>query len=556
MESSLIEKVASGFRRPPRKLPRGYLAFAGSLADRLFPPGWDRKLYEEAVATCSPSLSGAVDCRRSDGGVLGSEIDHAQFLSACYGAMEFSIPMRAELTVVQSAGKPRPLSKPPSEAIVLKPLHAAIYNRISRESWLSRGDVTADSLRRAGFCAPDDSGLLTSGDYKSATDGLSIEVAERLLSVLLRNSVSVPDSVKRTAMESLRVTLFSEVIVKEFEISTGQMMGMFLSFPLLCLQNYVAFRFACLKFGGPSFFRTVPVLINGDDILFRSSGDFSSQWMAWVSSLGLEVELTKTSVARSFGSLNSTLLRYRGGNLLVVPTVRMGMLRATDEPASLGASFHKFVSGLKGDLRFRAGSCFFNWHIGALRGCRWSTYELGFRGLLALRLTVKWGLPISFGPQADPTPVVHSVTFSSENVIFVNPDDVTLEERRLSAREMASWKFSVDWKRDPSRILRYCIKNARPFGGPDFSCLWWPDRPVGWERLSWCGVGELVRRFREPLAGRVDSFPLMRSVYEARDEALPAYDEGVAWVEVAKGGEKKQVAAKGCLSSDEPIWWL
>lgn len=539
MESEMIQKVASGFRRPPRALPPKYLRFAKTLASRLFPTGWDTRLYPASVATCTPSLSGAVGAKRSDGGVLGSDIDHASFLAACYGELEFNVPMEAELTVVQSAGKPRPLSKPPSEAILLRPLHNSIYNHLSNQRWLSRGDVCTDSLNRAGFSRHEGS-VLTSGDYKSATDGLSIEVAETLLSTILSNSVSVPSSVKKAAMDSLRVTLFSEKIQDSFSVSTGQMMGMYLSFPLLCIQNYLAFRWSCLNYGGGEFFKGVPVIINGDDILFDSEKPFSDFWMTTVSNLGLEVEKTKTSVSSAFGSLNSTLLRWSGKQLLVSPTVRMGMLRTSDDPSSLGTSFSSFVKGLKGDLRYRAGHCFFSWHIGSLRGSTYSTWELGFRGTLALRLTIKFGLPISFQSKAPCLPAIHNVLLPSGSVTWCEPGELSAEERKLSLREMACWKFSFDWRGSFRPVIRHlCEISTRLRASPDFTVLDFPG--VGnfpGRRLSW-RVSELLRRFCEPLPVNLKSFPAFTSVLALREDVLPPYEEGLRWVEVAKSEEKK-----------------
>lgn len=345
MEAPLISRVAEVFSSPAPVLPRGYLKFARATTRRLFPNGLSPSSYESFCATAVPPLSGAIGCKRSEGGVLGSDLDHDSFLDVVFGRSSFDPDdYCAELTVVQSAGKPRPLTKQPSEAFCLQPLHKTIYDHLSKFKWLHRGDVTAASLARAGLTAPSPSQTLVSGDYKSATDGLSIEVAEVILGEILSKSGAVPISVKSLALQSLRPRLFSLQHNFDFRATRGQQMGSYLSFPLLCLQNYIAFCWALDKVGLTR--KEVPVAINGDDILFLSPPWFFNQWVSWISCLGLEVETSKTSVTPQYGSLNSTLVRPRGHSLVVVPTVRFAMT-VVEEVADLAGVFNSFVSGLR-----------------------------------------------------------------------------------------------------------------------------------------------------------------------------------------------------------------
>jgi hypothetical protein len=164
-------------------------------------------------------LSACLENRRGGGGLHGyvSQPDlinqegrfrHSDFLTTCLDGATRPLSVASSLTVVQSAGKPRPLSKFSADAIHLRPLHKAIYDKLSREKWLCRGDFTTDTLQRAGFSFCEGE-TLTSGDYKSATDNLSIEVAEAILDELLRSTVSVPGSMKAYAMKILRPVLFS-----------------------------------------------------------------------------------------------------------------------------------------------------------------------------------------------------------------------------------------------------------------------------------------------------------------------------------------------------------
>jgi len=363
-ESGLLTAVAEGLSRPPRVLPRGYLAFVRETSRRFFSKGWD-SAYEGFCLSTSPPIKGTTECGRRDGGTCGYGGDQSLFLAAVLGDVAYEPPAGdGQLLVVQSAGKPRPLTKFSSEQLLLRPLHKTLYARLSRTPWLCRGDPTSDKLKRAGFSR--EKGVLVSGDYKSATDNLSIEVAEEILAAARRNSVFVPESVWRHAMSSLRPNLWSLEHGIDFRVTTGQMMGSFLSFPLLCFQNFLAFRWACRRFKVEG---RLPLMINGDDILFQSTECFARQWMSTVEDLGLEVERTKTSVSAEFGTLNSTLFVWKDEALTLKHTLRLGMLRSSDYPTSLGASFHSFLGDLSGPARFRAGLAFFQVACGQSSDC-------------------------------------------------------------------------------------------------------------------------------------------------------------------------------------------
>jgi hypothetical protein len=476
MEAPLLSSVANHFRSPPPSLPRGYITFARRVVRNLFPHGWDSGLYESCVLNCDPPLSACLDNRRSAGGLHGfvsgtysgpRKFRHSDFLTTCLDGATRPMSVSSGLTVVQSAGKPRPLSQFSADAIHLRPLHKAIYDRLSREKWLCRGDFTTDVLQRAGFSFVSGE-TLTSGDYKSATDNLSIEVAEAILDELLRSTVSVPGSMKAYAMSILRPVLFNlEHGISEFSPTRGQMMGSYLSFPLLCLQNRIAFLYAgdsvgidCSEF---------PCLINGDDILFRSGPHFSAHWMDTVGRLSLEVEKTKTSVSPEFGSLNSTLCRRFGAFYRVVATVRMGMLRESESLDTLSKGFDDFIAGLKGSLRFRAAMAWFSWNIGKIRPLGLTTWDLGFRGPLAYRATKKFGLRL--GPSLQKIPSLKIENGLSLTCEYVDPDLLDQDEKKENLAELAAWKWRTAFKvssRSRESMIFYLAVSATRKDSPDF----------------------------------------------------------------------------------------
>jgi hypothetical protein len=241
----------------------------------------------------------------------------------------------------------------------------------------------------------------------------------------------------------------------EFVPSVGQMMGSLLSFPLLCLQNFLAFRWA-----RASCARRLPLLINGDDILFQSDEAFASRWMDVVASVGLKVERSKTSISLEFGSLNSTLFRWSGRFLRVVPTVRMGMLRPFDFVTGCGTSFSSFVAGLEPGVRFRAACCWFSFHVAKIRSSRLTLPELGFTGRLAMRMERKFSMPSRLAILVPPkSPVGHNVFLSSDSFSCVPSGSLGPEEQDINACEMVAWKWSLDYF--PCRVrssIRYCLQ--------------------------------------------------------------------------------------------------
>jgi hypothetical protein len=347
-----------------------------------------------------------------------------------------------------------------------------MYDRISKKNWLLRGDVSSAGLKKAGFSV--EKGVLVSGDYKSATDNLPVAVAEAILEELLAHSLTVPPNIREYAKEILRPVLSYWVGEdrEDFEVTVGQMMGSFLSFPLLCIQNFLSFAWARKTYG---LRKQCPLQINGDDILFQSTPAFAKHWMDVVSGLGLEVERSKTSVSSDYGSVNSTLLAWNGRALVVKHTLRFGMLRPTDHPDSLGVGFRKFLGDLTGDVRFRAGRQFVLWHRTELRGRCMS--QLGFRGSLAYRLSVLLRLSVTSltdVPYPKP-PTPHSIHLDPELVTMVPVKSCDSEFLGESFREMISWKWSLPW--DPvsyeREVLKHCIARTvfRGVTSETFNCL-------------------------------------------------------------------------------------
>jgi len=480
MEDGMLDKLVSSIGGPPKALPEGYLDFVRKEILTLFRKGWDTK-YEQYCLTTSPPLSACSEEIRSHGGSLAAfhhekTLTEAGFLAPVRGQSWFLdatlfgrevLPekMMGSLMVVQSSGKPRPLSKFQSEMLLLKPLHKVVYGHLKQFPWLLVGPPTASKLRRAGF--KEGEGVLVSGDYKSATDGLSIEVAETIMSTLFQTSACIPTNIQGFALRALRPTL-SQVVkdpsaefglrYSEVDVTVGQMMGSLLSFPLLCLQNYLAFRWSMR---GVGLKKKVPLLINGDDILFQKDNHYL-RWTKVLGPVGLTVEESKTSVERDWGTINSTLLVWEQGFLVPSWSPRFGMFRPAEHPASLGRSFADFLCGCEEpDIRFRAGREWFRWHLGELRDAALSLPSLGFRGLLARRLGQVFGLlnfPSGELPRAYRK---HEVGFGD----FVSRIDLSAlspEELLQSSIEVAARKWADGFKgtQQVREAILYCLSRS------------------------------------------------------------------------------------------------
>jgi hypothetical protein len=488
LEEGMLTDLDARLSRPPRDLQPRYLAFVRRAVKKMFPKGWDSS-YGSFCEVAAPPLSGVCSRKpanndgeyeegdaagaRQSGGCLGalSSLGQAAYLdSVLTGKGIETSSIKAEALVVQSAGKPRPLTKFSADAFYLQPLHKTLYGYLSQRRWLLRGDVETGKISRAGFSADID-GVLTSGDYKSATDNLPIEVAELIVEVIRESSVACPSQVWDYARRILRPDVFYDDETKWFVPTVGQMMGSYLSFPLLCLQNFLAFKYAELTFRGEKQFfckgweTRIPLLVNGDDILFQSCREFSAHWMGHVGDLGLEVERSKTQVSEKYGTINSTLLKWRGNDLIVVPTLHLGMLRKPEVPHNMGATFRDFLRGSSKEKRFATACAFFRWHKNYLSTLPWSLSQLDCRGPLvvkALHRVGLWRRELAICSRASgvvelPEPVEpHNLKVPSEDLMMIDAEFMTGDLLALQSREMAAvkWKLARDLKVNGRKAIR------------------------------------------------------------------------------------------------------
>jgi hypothetical protein len=285
----------------------------------IFKRGWDRD-WVSAVESFTLPTSACLETDRASGGaryyaLFGDDepLDRESFCRfLCYGE-KFHVSHKVRVGAVET-DKWRIVSKQSFSRTVLRPLHRLVYDHISKEKWLLRGEALPGRFEGFGRVNGE---VLVSGDYESATDNLNIHVSKAVLAAIRARSTHIPHEVWDEAERSL----VSELTCSGFSGTQGrgQLMGNYLSFPLLCLINYLTFTYAVHRARGNEEF---PVRINGDDIVFRSTLDEYRQWKGQVLISGLTLSLGKTLVSTNIFSLNSSFFRARPDRVCQMPFIR------------------------------------------------------------------------------------------------------------------------------------------------------------------------------------------------------------------------------------------
>jgi hypothetical protein len=352
-----LEKFMDNIEKVPGDVDPGFLEFCTAEIKKIFPKGWDRVLYPSACLSSTVSTNSCAERGRIGGGcrswVLDNEMPDIScrddYVERCLVLSKYRGVRPSRLVAVETGGKWRKITVPSGNLSVLKPLHQSIYNQLSKQKWLLRGKESANAFRDFLSLSGE---VFVSGDYESATDMLNSQVSKHCLAHILMRSRAVPPGISRMAMGSLSLPVRlrrDDGSVREVVQNSGQMMGYLLSFPLLCLINYLTFKFAVP--------RDVPLKINGDDIVFRSTRAEYEKWKAMVNKSGLILSVGKTMIDRRYFTLNSCLFEGRRKVVKGLPFVRSTALfpRSKDPEAVMGLSgrYRNFCPGFSGERRSR-----------------------------------------------------------------------------------------------------------------------------------------------------------------------------------------------------------
>lgn len=359
------EKHRNLMSAPAPESPADFLQHVDRQIDALFDVGWDRR-YNSYVYSHSPTSSACLEYSRAKGGTRryvserGRDWYYDQCLSDCTRPTDYKV----KYSIVSTGGKQRGVTVASGYASVLGPLHRTLYDHLSQSDWLLRGEARGKKFssfhRKKGE-------IFVSGDYESATDNLSLSMAYRILSRILSRCGHIPFSLREYALRSLVAEIHypgGHVVLQQ----RGQLMGNFLSFPLLCLQNYLAFTYLIP--------RPVPVRINGDDIVFRCRPDEYHRWRKGVGAAGLVLSVGKTLVNRTTFSLNSAFFEAQSRRVREIPIIRSSML-CLQEGLPSGDTFTKFCRNWKGEARRLVGGLWLKAHNLQIRASGRSVWALG-----------------------------------------------------------------------------------------------------------------------------------------------------------------------------------
>jgi len=337
--SAYVEKLGTPQESPDAE----FVAFARKLVRKIFRPGWDRT-YQDACLSSSLPLTSCSEAGRKLGGCRGiSEQEwesRADFCSYVLKSVTGRTRGVSRVQAIETGGKWRIISIPPLVDNALRPLHKAMYSRLSQFKWLLRGDAKA--ARFKDF-TPVDGEVFVSGDYESATDNLNAELQVIIMDELLERSYTVPQGIRDHARSIYRSALDGGGV--QAVQQRGQLMGQLTSFPLLCLVNYITFRYSVPR-------DSVPVRINGDDIVFRATPDEVSCWERNVAKGGLTLSLGKTLKHSRAFTLNSTPFWSTGKGGRLVGFLRSSSVfpskSVSEQVLSLNGRFYSACSGYGG----------------------------------------------------------------------------------------------------------------------------------------------------------------------------------------------------------------
>nr|UYL94554.1 MAG: RNA-dependent RNA polymerase [Botourmiaviridae sp.] len=333
-DDKLKEKYIRKMCEPSVPADPKFLAFLRAETIKLLTEGWDKD-YSRFCDNLTLSTSGSLEGKKSVGGSRACNGDINHLIRAAKGNAVLNPDLNATVKVVREDGKDRIVTVSSVQQFALRPWHQCLQDFLSKQKWIMNGEARAKKF--SGFSKKKGE-VFVSGDYESATDNIHIDVYRTVLHAVYASSKNIPHSVYELAMK--RSSLILSDKKNKGKQLRGQLMGNFLSFPILCIINYLTF-----KYHVP---RDVPVKINGDDIVFRSTREEFNKWSKGVKVAGLILSPGKTSVDGEYFTLNSSL--FRGiHKVFEVPFVRSKPLFSQVEtPQALSAQYKSICPGFSG----------------------------------------------------------------------------------------------------------------------------------------------------------------------------------------------------------------
>nr|UJQ92795.1 MAG: RNA-dependent RNA polymerase [Narnaviridae sp.] len=158
-----------------------------------------------------------------------------------------------------------------------------------------------------------------SGDYSSATDNLNIHFSKILIDGILDKLSDVDQEFRnqfRSILTEQVLTYPSQSKVSPAIQRRGQLMGSILSFVVLCMANFFTYiqsldevkRQKTLR--SLRLMKALPVLVNGDDILFQASPTHYDRWSLAIQTVGFTKSVGKNFFHPRFFTVNSFPMEF------------------------------------------------------------------------------------------------------------------------------------------------------------------------------------------------------------------------------------------------------
>jgi len=205
-----------------------------------------------------------------------------------------------------------------------------------------------------------------SGDYSAATDRISLRHTKMVFEEVLNSVPETDRDLYRSVLYEQDI-YYPDNVVDSFFQKNGQLMGSILSFPVLCVINLITYWLALERLLGHSIpINSLPVLINGDDILFRSNPLLTSFWERYTKKVGLILSVGKNYVHRDYFTMNSQLFRYTDRTIREIPYFNVGLLLGrgklgdSESIGSIADWYNKVVGGASNKLRAHYRFLYYN----------------------------------------------------------------------------------------------------------------------------------------------------------------------------------------------------
>jgi len=200
---------------------------------------------------------------------------------------------------------------PPCTGFVLKPLQKFMWRTLAKHpafSLIGKPVDVWEVQKRLGRQLEDGYSYL-SGDYSAATDNLAPWVSEAIAHRIAEN-IGLSDGEEELFIRALTQHLVRHSLPGLPSTDTpqtwGQLMGSVVSFPVLCIANAAMCRWVIeLTEGITTSLARTSLMINGDDVLFKTNINGLRLWKRITAFGGLTPSIGKFYFSPEFAQINS-----------------------------------------------------------------------------------------------------------------------------------------------------------------------------------------------------------------------------------------------------------